>query len=98
MNVQVEAVTGVEIPIDTNSMLGEEDIARWKHLLNVNLPRIESTQVGLIIRSNVSEAAWTLDKKRGQPGEPTARLTAFGWTVVGPYSTQNDATFQVNWT
>ena len=98
MQVQADAVTVGEIPIDLTSMLGEEDIARWKHLRNVNLPRIESTQVGLIIGSNVSEAAWTLDEKRGQPGEPTARLTVFGWTVVGPYSTKNDTTFQVNWT
>ena len=96
MKVQSDAVTVGKIPIDLNSMLVEEDFARYAHLQNVNLPKIESKQVGMIIGNNVSEAAWTLDEKRGQPGEPTARLTVFGWTVVGPYSTKNDTTFQVN--
>ena len=66
--VKAPAVTVDKIPLHLYAMISEDDISKWKHLEGIELPRTKSTQIGLIIGSNVSEAAWTLDERRGHPG------------------------------
>ena len=96
-HVKAPAVTVDKIPLQLYAMISEDDISKWKHLEGIELPRTKSTQIGLIIGSNVSEAAWTLDERRGHPGEPTGRLTVFGWTIVGPCKHNDSTEFQANW-
>ena len=92
--VKAQAITVDEMPIDANSLFDHKDLHAWDHLKDFDLPRINSKSVGMIIGSNVVEASWTLEERRGLP---TARRTVFGWIIVGPYQTTQNREFQVNW-
>ena len=96
-HAKTPAVTVDKIILQLYAMISEDDISKWKHLQGIEFSRTKSTQIGLIIGSNVSEAAWTLDERRGHPGEPTNHLTVFGWTIVGPCKHNDSTEFQANW-
>ena len=96
-HVKAPAVTVDKIPLQLYAMFSEDGINKWKNLQGIKLPKTKAVQIELVIGSNVSEEAWTLDERRGQPGEPTSRLTVFGWTIVGPCKHADGTEFQVNW-
>ena len=53
-------------------------------------------RVGIIIGSNVPEAHWVLDQRRGGRKEPYAVKTLLGWTLLGPVGSELQREFQVN--
>ena len=62
----------------------DQDIKRWPHLQDINLPSIDETKVDLIIGCNVPEAFWVLEERRGNKGDPYAIRSLLGWTLIGP--------------
>jgi len=46
--------------------------------------------VKLIIGSNVPEAFWVMEERRGNKGEPYAIRSPFGWTLFGPTNSTNN--------
>ena len=75
----VEKVNDSSHSIPTN-----QDIRRWPHLQDINLPCIEETKVDLIIGCNVQEEFWVLEERRGNKGDPYAICSQLGWMLIGP--------------
>ena len=83
--VKLNRVWSVDkLPVSTSS-LPESGIAdKWPHLNGLKFPRINSTDVMLLIGSDTPEVFWTLDERRGKPKEPYAVKSILGWTLLGP--------------
>ena len=82
--VSMHAHTVNELPMPLNGERQEMD--QWPHLRDINIPEVERGEVGLLIGMDVPELQWSLEERRGERGEPFARRTLFGWTIVGPTS------------
>lgn len=62
------------------------DASRWPHLKALPLADPNFNKCGtidLVLGINVLDDVMRLGIRRGQPGEPTAQLTAFGWVISG---------------
>ena len=70
--------------ISMNGMPDENDVRAWPHLNDVSLTRIDAAEVTLLIGSDVPEAFWVEDERRGSIGEPYAIKTPLGWALLGP--------------
>ena len=70
--------------VSMNGMPDEEDVSAWPHLSDIRLPRIDASEVTLLIGSDVPEAFWVEDERRGSTGEPYAIKTPLGWALLGP--------------
>lgn len=56
----------------------------WAHLADLNLPAIDSSQVGVLIGADQLSAHIQKEIRESiEDGGPTAILTQFGWSVVG---------------
>ncbi|KAK3729175.1 hypothetical protein QZH41_000580 [Actinostola sp. cb2023] len=76
--------------VASHSIPSNADVKRWPHLYDVNLLDIEDKKVKLIIGSNVPEAFWVMEERRGNKGEPYAIRSPFGWTLFGPTNSTNN--------
>ena len=70
------------LPIPLNSPKG--DMKKWKHLQDIEVATVGQAEVGLLIGMDCPELHWSLEEIRGGRGEPYAKKTIFGWTIVGP--------------
>ena len=68
----------------SRSIPSEQDVKQWPHLRDIKLPSISEKEVRLIIGTNVPDAFWVLEERRGNKGEPYAIRTPLGWTLMGP--------------
>ena len=68
----------------SRSIPSEQDARQWPHLQDIKLPSSSEKEVRLIIGTNVPDAFWVLEERRGNRGEPYAIRTPLGWTLVGP--------------
>ena len=68
----------------SRSIPSEQDARQWPHLQDIKLPSISEKEVRLIIGTNVPDAFWVLEERRGNRGEPYAICTPLGWTLMGP--------------
>ena len=68
----------------SRSIASEQDARQWPHLQDIKLPSITEKEVRLIIGTNVPDAFWVLEERRGNRGEPYAIRTPLGWTLMGP--------------
>ena len=85
------------LPISIKSIPGQRDLSKWSHLNDIELPRIDATQVSLLIGSDVPEAFWVIEERRGRPKEPYAIKSPLGWSVLGPVSRRDKSeSFHVN--
>ncbi|PFX11376.1 hypothetical protein AWC38_SpisGene24930, partial [Stylophora pistillata] len=74
----------------------KEDTAGWPHLKGIVFPRAQSDEVSVLIGSDVPEAHWVCDQRRGRRGQPYAVCTPLGWTLMGPLSSCDRDCFSVN--
>ena len=65
----------------------KEDINKWSHLSDVHIPELKNPEVTLLIGTDVPEAYWKLEERRGRNKEPYAIRTPLGWSVAGPMET-----------
>ena len=56
---------------------------KWHHIQGLDIPQCSGGQVELLLGANVSEAVIQQEIRTGQPGQPIAVRTAFGWTLTG---------------
>ena len=59
----------------------------WSHLNGLDLPDLSGQRVELLLGANVLDAILQLEARVGNPGEPVAILTEFGWTLTGSVAT-----------
>ena len=57
--------------------------SKWRHTRDLNIPNYDGGQVELLLGANVIQAVIQQDYRVGQPGQPVAVKTAFGWTLTG---------------
>ena len=62
----------------------KENIDKWRHLSDVHIPELRNPEVTLLIDTDVPEAQWRLEERRGRKREPYAIRTPLGWPVAGP--------------
>jgi hypothetical protein len=79
-----QAFTIKSLPVTKAFIPGTSVLKRWSHLSDIRPVRIAGHRVSVLIGTNVSEAHWIFEQRKGAPKEPYAYLTAFGWTVLGP--------------
>ena len=59
----------------------------WPHLKGLEMPIVRPEEVGMLISQDVDEAMEIIMTRRSEkPLAPVAKLTKFGWTVVGKIS------------
>ena len=73
-----------KLNVSSRSIPSEHDARQWPHLQDIKLPSISEKEVRLIIGTNVPDAFWVLEERRGNRGEPYAIRTPLGWTLMGP--------------
>ena len=84
-SIQLDRVWTVEsLPISEQCIPTIEDISRWSHLSDLEFPRLKNAKVTILIGSDVPEAHWIFEERRGRPKEPLAARTLLGWTLLGP--------------
>ena len=55
-------------------------------MTGIQVPQIEADEITLLIGSDVPEAFWVEEDRRGLRGEPYALKTPLGWSLLGPVS------------
>ncbi|XP_038049665.1 uncharacterized protein LOC119723179 [Patiria miniata] len=60
------------------------DTKQWQHLQDIDIPRMDETEVTILVGQDVPQALIPLEVRRGNADEPYATRTALGWTVNGP--------------
>lgn len=74
----------------------KEDTAKRPHLNGIEFPRIQSNDVSVLIGSDVPEAHWVYEQRRGRRGQPYAVRTPVGWTLMGPLGACDSDCFSAN--
>ena len=71
----------------------KEDISKWSHLNDVHIPELKNPEVTLLIGTDIPEAHWKMEERRGRKKEPYAIRTPLGWSVAGPMGTTSGSEF-----
>ena len=74
------------LPIKPNKALIADEVNAWPHLQGLYFPKFP-TSVGLLIGVDNPELFWTLEEKKGAPGQPFAVRTRLGWSLLGATAT-----------
>ena len=78
-------LTTHSLPVTRRHVATNEDLKKWPHLSDVNLPNTGDRNVTIRIggdRPDIIDKQ--LEKKKGKHGKPMAVKTPLGWTVYGP--------------
>ncbi|KAL7848638.1 hypothetical protein SRHO_G00202610 [Serrasalmus rhombeus] len=81
--------THKNIPVKKENIPREAYIHKWSYLRGVRLPHIDA-EVGLLIGADSSKAMELWHIINSQEDGPYAVKTALGWTVSGPFKSEND--------
>ena len=81
-SVSLRIMTVNKLPIRLNGPRRQMD--KWPHLARVDVDSIKHAEVGILVGMDCPELHWSLEELRGGPGEPFARRTLLGWSIVGP--------------
>ena len=96
-NLRINEVWTVDsLPVSEQSIPSVEDLQRWPHLTGIDFPRLEEGKVTILIGSNVPEAHWIFEERRGRPKEPLAAKMLLGWTLLGPMTGDNKGEANIN--
>lgn len=85
--------TKERINVSPHHLAKREDIKKFPHLSDLNIPVAEHVQVDLLIGQDASQAMIPLEVRRGKPGEIYAVRTMLGWTLNGPLQGHTDTNF-----
>jgi hypothetical protein len=96
-NVDItRAWTVNNLPISKRSIPTTNDVFGWSHLDGIVFPELENENASMIIGSDVPEAHWVLEQRRGGRKEPYAVRTPLGWTLMGQIGTEIEQEFLIN--
>ena len=76
-------LTTSNLPFSARLMATNEDIKRWPHLCDVNLPETGDKKVTILIGNDRPDLIDKQLDRKGDQGEPVAVRTPLGWTVHG---------------
>ena len=96
-SISLDKVWSVKnLPVSLANLPNESVSEKWPHLAGISFPQIGADQVTLLIGSDVPEAFWTLEERRGGKKEPYAIRSPLGWTLMGPTGEVGIGTPQVH--
>ena len=72
------------LSVARNCIPSKEDTAKWRHFDGISIPELDNMDVTILIGTDVPEAHWKLEERRGRKNEPYAIRTPLGWSVAGP--------------
>ena len=75
--------------------VSQEQLDSWTHLRGLEIPNCSDMTVELLLGANVTEAVIQHEVRVGQPRQPIAVRTAFGWALTGLVSEAPKASRQV---
>ena len=84
------------LPISGRSIPTVDDVAHWSYLQDIDFPQLDGKEITILIESDVPEAHWSLEERRGGPKEPLAVRTLLGWTLFGPMGSGTSTERTVN--
>ena len=84
--------TRPDLGVGLSSFASDEDLRKWEHFNGIDIPNVDAGEVQLIIGNNVPQALMPLEVRSGQPGEPYATRTLFGWAINGPVGDHDAST------
>ena len=88
----VNKVTGNMPVVDWNRYKEQ-----WPHLRNIDFPSSSKRPiVDILIGLDCTDLLYAIEGRRGQLGDPIARLTPLGWTCVGSLSSYDETILQTN--
>ena len=85
-----------KLPVSKRSIPTAQDASHWQHLDGIEFPELKKENVTMIIGSDVPEAHWLLEQRRGQRTQLYAVKTLLGWTLMGPIGEETNKDFQVH--
>ena len=78
-NVHLGKVWTVDrLPALNRNLPSEEDLKRWPHLRGIEIPKLDSKTVEILIGNDVPEAHWVFAQRRGSRKQPYAVRTPLG--------------------
>ena len=77
------------LPISTKSAAVNADIKNFPHLSDIDLPKIDTKNVMLLIGTDCPGAHIPLEVRSGNYDQPYAIRTRLGWAIRGPFGTIN---------
>ena len=80
-----------QIPVKISSVASNNDLLNYNHLSDLQLHSATSGEINLLIGSDAPNCFVVHSTRFGQPEEPYAQKTPFGWTVVGPIGNAAEA-------
>ena len=78
-----EVLTQKKMPVNTDSIVTEGDLAKWPYLSKVRIPSIKAN-VDLLIGSNAPKMLEPWEVVNSHGDGPYAIRTALGWVINGP--------------
>ena len=87
--IQVPVYTRSNLNISCANMARQEDVHRYEHLRDLDLPVTCCNQVSILIGQNVPQALMPLEIRAGTPGDIYAVKTVLGSTLNGPVGYRN---------
>ena len=86
-----------KIPISDENIARSDDLKRYLHLQDIELPNCQLQSVSLLIGADYSMILDSqLDRRTGGLNEPVAIKTCLGWTVSGPVGKKENSTLSIN--
>ena len=76
--------TKSRINVSPEHLAKREDIRKYQHLSDLNIPTIDDVQVDMLKGQDASQALIPLEVRKGNPGEVYTVRTILGWTLNGP--------------
>ena len=73
-------ITKRYIPVSKSHIPTYQDLVKWSHLSEVNLPQIYG-DIGLLLGNNIPDVCAPLEVKRVESGSPMAMRSPLGWIV-----------------
>ena len=84
-----DVFTQKEMPVSPNNIVGEEELAKWLYLKDIQIPRI-TADVDLLIGTNASKLMEPWDVINSRNDGPYAVRTLLGWVINGPLPGNDD--------
>lgn len=76
--------TKATIPISEAHIGSPEEVRKWPHLQDIEIPMVESKSVMMLIGQDNPELLLPHELRKGSAGQPYATRTTLGWTINGP--------------
>ena len=81
-HIQMERVLTIDrLPVSLRSIPKQSELKPWNHLHDIQLPEAKEDEVMLLIGSDVPEAFWSYDERRGQRKGAICSKTSVGMDI-----------------